>query len=323
MHKLPILRKNPLVSIITPTYNCGSFLEENIRSVLNQNYPNVEHIIQDCLSTDKTVKILEKYSAAKFKNKIRIRSEQDCGQSEGLNRALKNSRGDILLVLNADDILLPDAVGWGVEKLKSNPMAAAVYGDMYIINSQGEITDIYKADEYFFDKLICVEIVPPAQASFIRRSALEKVGFWADISLDTCPDYEMWLRLGYKFPIKHEWGIITKYRVHDQPQLDSKRTRSTARFVASKRIVMDRLLKNPKTPEKLRNLSHRAYVSLDLWAYRTAMSLGQYRQAGYYLLRSFLRQPSWSTAIIIINMSVLFTASLFAKPKYTLRVFLK
>lgn len=307
MNKLGNLPPKPLVSIITPTFNSGKYLEECIKSILDQDYSRIEHILQDGASTDNTKKILKKYQAPKYRNKIRIYSEPDNGQIDGLNKAIQKAKGDILLVLNADDMLMPFAVSWGVENLKKYPEVGVVYGDVYIINEKSEIYDIYKAHEYSFEELLSVELVPPAQAAFIRREALEKVGFYADTSIETCPDYEMWIRIAQKFPMKHVWGVVTKYRRHDTPQLDSKRKRTVERFVDAKRTVMDRLLKNPKTPKKIRKLTRRAYAGLDYWAYRSAIDLGQAIMAYFYIWRSFLRYPNIGTFGVILKITRIFS----------------
>lgn len=292
MNKFNKLPTKPLVSIVTPTFNSGKYLEACIKSILNQDYPKIEHIIQDGLSSDNTKKILKKYQTSKYRNRIRIYSEPDNGQSDGLDKAIKNAKGDILLVLNADDCLLPNAASWAVDNFKKNPDVAVIYGDVYIINEEGEIIDLLKSYEYSLAELVCVELVPPAQAAFIRSDALKKVGFGADASLDTCPDFEMWVRIAQKFPMKHVFGVITKYRHHDQPQHDSGRKRTTQRFVEAKREVMDRVFNDPKTPQSIRKLRRRAYASLDMWASFTAYDLGQSKQAFFYLLRSFIIAPS-------------------------------
>lgn len=284
--------KLPLVSIVTPSYNSGKYIEECIQSVLSQDYPYIEHIIQDGSSTDKTKNILKIYQKPQYQHKIKIYVELDNGQSDALNRAIQKAKGDIILVLNADDMLMPYAVSWGIDQMKNYPEYGVIYGDSYIIDENDQIIDINKSKEFDFERLLCVELVPPAQAAFIKRSALEKVGFWADATLDTCPDYEMWVRITQKFPMKHVFGVITKYRHHDEPQQDSGKRRTTQRFVSAKREVMDRLFNDPKTPEKIKKLRRRAYASLDLWASQTAYDLGQPRQAFLYLLRSFVRVSS-------------------------------
>lgn len=292
-------KNNPLISIVTPSYNSGRFIEDCIQSILAQDYPNIEHIIQDGGSTDQTKLVLRKYQKPQYQGRIKIFSEPDNGQSDALNRAIKKTGGEIILVLNADDMLMPYACSWGVEQMKNYPEYGVIYGDTYTVNEGGEIIDINKAHDYDFEKLLCVELVPPAQAAFIRRSALEKVGFWADATLDTCPDYEMWIRLAQKFSMKHALGVITKYRIYKNPQLDSKRPRMTKRFVAAKREVMDRLFNSPKTPSRIKKLRRRAYASLDLWASNVAFDMKDPRGGVYYMLRSFIRYPTIETYIYL------------------------
>ncbi|MBI2596248.1 glycosyltransferase [Candidatus Daviesbacteria bacterium] len=287
------LPKKPLLSIVTPSFNSGKYLEECIKSILSQDYPRVEHIIQDGASTDGiTKKVLRKFKTSKYKHRIHIFSESDNGQSDGLNKAIQKAKGDILLVLNADDCLLPHAASWAIENFRKYPNIAVVYGDVYTIDERSAIIDIFKAHEFSFEKLLAVELVPPAQAAFIRRQALEKVGFNADVTLDTCPDFEMWVRIAQKFPMKHVVGIVTKYRHHDKPQHDSGQRRTTQRFVKAKREVMDRLFNDPKTPHYIKRLRRRAYASLYLWASYTAYDLGQTKQAVLYLVKSFILMPT-------------------------------
>lgn len=297
----------PLVSIVTPSYNSGKYIEECIQSVLNQDYTNVEHIIQDGQSTDETKKILKRYKNPTYKNRIKIFIEPDKGQSDGLNKAIQKTKGEILLVLNADDALMSYAVSWAVEQMKNNPKVGVIYGDTYIINESGEIIDIYKAKEYNFEKLLCVELVPPAQAAFIRRSAFKKVGFRADASLDTCPDYEIWVRIAQKFPMKHVWGVVTKYRHYNTPQLDSKKPRQIQRFVKAKKEIMDRVFCSPKTSKKIKRLKNRAYSSLDLWASQAAFGMKDPKAGTYFLLRSFIRKPTFKTLIRIMQTIKMFS----------------
>ncbi len=266
-----MLQKPMLVSIITPCYNDVRFIEECVQSVLNQDYPLVEHIIQDGASSDGTDNILKQY-AKRFPNKIKYVSELDKGQADALNKAILRSRGDILLVLNADDCILPHASSWAVKQLIENPDIAVVYGDVYIIDENSKRIEEFRAHPYDFEKLLCIELVPPAQAAFIRRTHFEQVGFYADDTLDTCPDYEMWVRIGLKFPMKYVPGFVTKYRRHSRP-LDSKSMRTTERFVDSKKLVMNRVFDSPRMPLGIKKLRKRAYGGLYFWAAVTEFGL--------------------------------------------------
>lgn len=98
---------HPVVSIVTPCRNAAQFIEQCVTSVLKQDYPFVEHILQDGASDDGTVEILNRY--ARNEGSLQVESEPDTRQSDGLNRALQRCRGDIIGVLNADDEYLPGA----------------------------------------------------------------------------------------------------------------------------------------------------------------------------------------------------------------------
>lgn len=251
---------SPLVSILTPCFNSAEYLQRCLDSVAAQDYPRVEHIIQDGASTDGTWHILEGCAG-----RVDWVSEPDAGQSDALNKALQRCRGEIILVLNADDELLPHAASWAVTQLNAYPEAAAVYGDQYYIGPEGEIAhEAPQRPPYDFARVFCVEDVPPAQAMFIRRSALEAVGWSVDVTRKTCPDYEMLVRLGLKFPLCYVPGFVARYRVH--PGSQGCQPQWVDAMVASKREVMERVFHNPETPASVRWLRRRALGGLLWWS---------------------------------------------------------
>src|SRR6266540_4128786 len=123
----------PKVSIITPSFNQGQFLEASIRSVLEQDYPNIEYIIVDGSSKDNSVEIIKKYEG-------RLAwwvSEKDKGHADALNKGFSHATGEILAWLNSDDIYFPNAVSDAVAALKTNPPVGMVYGDAELIDDAG------------------------------------------------------------------------------------------------------------------------------------------------------------------------------------------
>lgn len=121
------------ISIVTPSYNQGQFIEEAIQSVINQNYTDFEHIIIDACSTDKTLEVVEKYPHLKWV------SEPDEGQSDALNKGFKKATGDVIGWLNADDMYLPETFV-KVAKNLSKETIDAVYANYKFVDSVGNVT---------------------------------------------------------------------------------------------------------------------------------------------------------------------------------------
>jgi len=276
---------SPLVSILTPSYNCARFIERCILSVLSQDYPKIEHIIQDSASEDGTIEILKKYTG-----RVNWLSEPDRGQSDGLNRAIKRCHGDIIGVLNADDEYLPHAVSWAVENFVKYPDMAVIYGDQYDVDIHGYIVHKTYGRDYDFEKIFCVENVIPAQAAFIKRECFEQVGLYADVTRKTCPDYEMWVRIGLKYQMQHVPGFVVKYRWH--PESEGRQVNIIKKMIKSKREVIDRVCDNPSTPKNIRKLRRRAHSGAVWWGACSMIETGGITRGLLERFRSLWLYPS-------------------------------
>jgi len=205
------------VNIVTPSYNQGQFLQYSIESVLEQDYSNIEYIIMDGLSEDNTLDILKKY-----KKHIYWRCEKDRGQADAMNKGFSIANGDIFTWLNSDDLLASsDVVSSVVEFFALNPDVDIVYGDLIIINENGEI--YFKKKEIEFDKKISLYgDVPICPAAFFRRKVWEKIGPFA-IDLKWAMDQEYWLRAmkaGFNFRLIRK--PLFKYRWHNNAKTASQ-----------------------------------------------------------------------------------------------------
>jgi len=277
----------------------GQFLDGCIQSVLHQDYPYVEHIIHDGKSTDNTQAILKKYRKQKYINRIKISSQKDIGQSDGLNKAIQQAKGDYLLILNADDELLPYACAWAITNFSLFPDYAVIYGDVYLIDKNGKLIKIATSDQYDLKKLFCVELVPPAQAAFIQTKYFKKVGFYADKNLDTCPDFEMWIRIASKFSMKHIPGVISKYRAYSHN--DSHAQRYAMRFYKAKKIVIDKALNRYTKYKMIPFLKYKAYSGLSFWTAQQAIN-EKNLLALKMLIQSVLHYPSLVNIKRVINI---------------------
>nr|MDQ3823243.1 glycosyltransferase [Actinomycetota bacterium] len=163
----------PLVSIVTPSYNQGRFLEETLRSVLDQDYPRVEYLVVDGGSDDGSVDLLERYAD----RLAWWTSEPDAGQAAALNKGFARARGEILGWVSSDDTLLPGAVSRMVAELERDPDAMLVYGEALFVDERGR--EIFPLAPRPFDVATMVRtcanhVVQPG--SLFRRRALELAG---------------------------------------------------------------------------------------------------------------------------------------------------
>lgn len=190
MSKL-IETKQPLVSIITPSYNQGQFIERTIKSVLNQTYKNIEYIVIDGNSSDNTKKILQRYR----KNLYWV-SEPDNGQTHAINKGFARAKGDILAYLNSDDIILPNTVAEIVAQFNLHPEIDMIYGDADYIDEKNRFIRPYPTAAYSFSRLVqeCCICQP---AAFWRKRIAEQVGLF-DEKLNYAMDYDYWLRMDKK-----------------------------------------------------------------------------------------------------------------------------
>jgi glycosyltransferase involved in cell wall biosynthesis len=182
----------PLVSIVTPSFNSANFIERTIGSVLSQDYPEIEYIVQDGASTDGTVDILKRYSG-----RLRYTSATDNGVADALNKGFSQSRGEIVAWLNADDEYLPGAIRTAVERFAEHPHAGAVYGEGAWIDEQGREIGGYPTTSIYRPEMLERECSICQPACFIRRDAMESVG-WLNPTLHFAFDYELWMRLSAK-----------------------------------------------------------------------------------------------------------------------------
>lgn len=184
-----------LVTVVTPCFNSGQFLEATILSILNQTYANIEYIVIDGGSTDNTLEILNRY-----KDRIQFVSEPDNGQADAINKGWRMASGDVLAWLNADDFYYPDTVAQAVSFLEANPDTAWVYGYPEIFDADGNPFPFrHPIAEWNYEQLLKRHNYICQPTVFLRRDVIEGMGL-LDEALFYMMDHEYWLRIGRRYP---------------------------------------------------------------------------------------------------------------------------
>lgn len=180
----------PLVSVVIPSFEQGRFLRAALRSLVGQDYPRVEILVQDNCSTDRTAEVL-----GEFETKIdSIRVERDGGQSDALRRGFERARGEILTWLNADDLLMPDAIANAVEAFTASDTPDVVYGHCAHVEESGTFQRyFYEVQDYSASLLRNVADFISQPGTFFSRDAYDAVG-GLDGDLHYAMDWDLWCR---------------------------------------------------------------------------------------------------------------------------------
>jgi glycosyltransferase involved in cell wall biosynthesis len=201
----------PVVSIVIPCYNQGRFLPEAIGSALQQTHPFVEVTVVDDGSTDDTASVIEDYPT------IRRVAQPNRGVTSARNAGLFESRGEYVVFLDADDILLPHAVTAGVECLDAHPDWAFVTGHVALMNQDGSPAGVpvqeHDTTDPYLELLRANYIWTPGAAMY-RRTVFGTTGGF-DARAGPSADYELNIRIARRFPFGCHHQVILQHRRHD------------------------------------------------------------------------------------------------------------
>jgi glycosyltransferase involved in cell wall biosynthesis len=179
----------PAISIVTPSYNSGAFIERTIVSVLDQRYPRLEYLVQDGGSTDQTRDIVEAYAD----QLVSCESAPDCGQASAINIGFARTTGEIMAYLNADDLLLPGSLAYVARYFAKHPDVDVVYSHRVVVDEADREVGRWVLPRHDSKVLSWVDFVPQ-ETLFWRRSLWERVGSF-DESLQCVFDWDFIIRL--------------------------------------------------------------------------------------------------------------------------------
>lgn len=179
----------PTISIVTPSFAQGHFLERTLYSVINQNYPALEYVVQDGGSSDQTVDVLRRFEGS-LSDWV---SEPDEGQADAINRGFARTSGEIMAYLNSDDLLLPGALAYVAGYFASHPHVDVLYGHRMMIDEQDGHIGSQVLPRHDDAELAILDFVPQ-ETLFWRRSAWDAAGGQLDASLRFALDWDLLLR---------------------------------------------------------------------------------------------------------------------------------
>lgn len=213
----------PVISIVTPSFNQGEYIEQTILSVLEQNYPNLEYIIIDGGSTDNSVEIIKKYE----KYITYWVSEKDNGQSHAINKGLQKCTGEVFNWLNSDDYLEKDSLHH-IADLFASQNPAMVIGKLRIFNDTTHREYIYsgKAQNKPESELLFHLMSQPSM--FYSMEVIRQLGGKVSESLRYIMDLELWCRFRFRLPeakICYTEQLLAHFREHGTSKTVSERTR--------------------------------------------------------------------------------------------------
>jgi glycosyltransferase involved in cell wall biosynthesis len=178
----------PAISIVTPSYQHGRFLEKTIRSVLLQKYPNLEYVVMDGGSTDETPGILKRYES----QLAHLESAPDRGQADAVARGFTHTSGEIMAYLNSDDLLAPGALDFAGRFFVENPHVDAIYSHRVFIN-EANVVDGYWILPQHRNWMMKRWDYIPQETCFWRRRIYDQAG-GIDPSFQFALDYDLFVR---------------------------------------------------------------------------------------------------------------------------------
>jgi glycosyltransferase involved in cell wall biosynthesis len=292
----------PLISIITPSYQQSAFIEETLLSVKGQACDNVEHIVIDGLSTDGTQEILTKYA---FLYDLKWISEKDSGQTQAINKGFRRAIGDIIGWINSDDTYMPGAFKKVMKCFADNPDIDWVYGDAYWIDTSGNVTGIYKAEEFNLIKLLYVGMYIPQPTIFVRKELLNSIGS-LDESINTTMDFDYCIRLGFGGQAQYIPEILATRRVH----ANTKTAKNCSMFYYDALTCLNRVFENEDLPRELLSIMEKVYSNRHRIGGFQLFSDRQYDKARDALKKALRMYKSFSMYELISIWLILFESAL-------------
>jgi glycosyltransferase involved in cell wall biosynthesis len=288
--RMPDGKTWPRISIVTPSYNQGQFIEEAIRSVLLQGYPDLEYIIIDGGSTDQTVEVIKKYEPwlAYWV------SEPDKGQSHAINKGLEKGTGELFNWHNSDDVLAPDSLATLAQVMVKYPQAGYVHGQRIFIDDKSKVRSRNKQSysnkiSFSPESAASISALKPGcqPACLMNRDLIIQIGK-VDENLQYIMDIDLLLRITLIRKPVYIDSLLTYVRIHPGAKaLQWNSQRAKVRIYIAKKIFS-----HGNLPSSIMKLKRQTFVTAHRYAWRSYTRAGMYRLAIWHLLLDIFLSPA-------------------------------
>jgi len=267
----------PKITIVTPSFNQGQFIEETILSIINQDYPNLEYIIIDGGSTDNTAEVIKKYSD-RIKHWV---SEKDSGQANAINKGFKKASGEILNWINSDDQLMPGALKKIAQLFYRNPDAVVVHGRIEYFGETN--SDFYSRNLPLKDieTRYAAHICMPQPATFYRKKLLEEQGL-LDEDLHFSMDADLFIRAGLHYKIQQTEDVLARFRLHAASKSVSSFNKT---FLTENAIIFSRVLATLGDQQAIAELQSLSLYTQPFYLYNKTIKEFSSKKLVFYFLQ--------------------------------------
>ena len=272
----------PLVTIVTPSFNQARFLEQTMRSVLEQDYPNIEYIVVDGGSSDGSIDLIKSY-ADRLSWWV---SEKDHGQAEAINKGFARAKGEIVAWINSDDYYMLGAISSAVKELADNPQVGMVYGNVRVVDETEKVLNQLTYGDWGLADLMSFHIIGQP-AVFMRRSVLEKAGY-LDQSYHLLLDHQLWIRLVSEGGIKYFPSLWASAHYHE----DCKNLAMAASFGSEAQRIVQWMQTSDQLREPFRQHQNRILAGAERLNAFYLLDAKQYASAFRSYWKAFWLNPA-------------------------------
>ena len=263
----------PRISIVTPSYNQGEYLEATLRSVLDQGYPDLEYIVIDGGSTDGSVDIIRRYED-QLASWV---SEPDEGQADALAKGFARATGDVFGWLCSDDLLKPGSLWLAGAFFRLDPGLSMVYGDTEYLYPDGSVKWKPRVS-WDYETLLYAFNMVPQPSCFFSASVYQSLG-GLDTTLNYAMDYDLFIRMGPSAGVVHVPTVLSSYRLHPSSKTVSERQKFEREWAYTREKALGRKL---TLMDRARWYLYTARVVWRFWVERGVLKIG-YDQSKYRL----------------------------------------